>query len=146
MNCVKIFDTTLRDGEQSPGCSMGGNAIDAFGVPLPDSSLQTCLASDSVLLGAVGGPKWDAVPSENRPERGLLKLRSAMHLAITAISGSLKPREVTVGVPTRMPLVTKGFSGSLGMAFLLTVMHTDSRRCSISLPVIWKFRTSTSIR
>ena len=51
---------------------MGGNAIDAFGVPLPDSSLETCLASDSVLLGAVGGPKWDSQPSANRPERGLL--------------------------------------------------------------------------
>ena len=59
---------------------MGGNAIDRFGVPLPDESLATCLASDSVLLGAVGGPKWDAQPSANRPERGLLKLRSAMGL------------------------------------------------------------------
>ena len=59
---------------------MGGNAIDAFGVPLPDSSLETCLAADSVLLGAVGGPKWDSQPSANRPERGLLKLRGAMGL------------------------------------------------------------------
>ena len=59
---------------------MGGCAIDAFGVPLPDSSLQTCLESDSVLLGAVGGPKWDDQPSHNRPEKGLLKLRGAMEL------------------------------------------------------------------
>ena len=59
---------------------MGGNAIDAFGVPLPDSSLETCLSCDSVLLGAVGGPKWDAQPPANRPERGLLRLRSAMGL------------------------------------------------------------------
>ena len=63
--------------EEAP---MGGNAIDAFGVPLPDSSLETCLRADSVLLGAVGGPKWDSQPPENRPERGLLKLRSAMGL------------------------------------------------------------------
>ena len=63
--------------EEAP---MGGNAIDAFGVPLPDSSLETCLKADSVLLGAVGGPKWDAQPPANRPERGLLKLRSAMGL------------------------------------------------------------------
>ena len=63
--------------EEAP---MGGNAIDAFGVPLPDSSLETCLRADSVLLGAVGGPKWDAQPPANRPERGLLKLRSAMGL------------------------------------------------------------------
>jgi 3-isopropylmalate dehydrogenase len=59
---------------------MGGCAIDAYGVPLPDESLQTCLSCDSVLLGAVGGPKWDAQPPENRPERGLLKLRGAMGL------------------------------------------------------------------
>ena len=59
---------------------MGGNAIDAFGVPLPDSSLETCLTSDSVLLGAVGGPKWDSQPPANRPERGLLNLRAAMGL------------------------------------------------------------------
>lgn len=59
---------------------MGGCAIDAFGVPLPDSSLETCLNADGVLLGAVGGPKWDDQPSSNRPERGLLKLRGAMEL------------------------------------------------------------------
>ena len=47
---------------------MGGCAIDEFGVPLPDSSLETCLHADSVLLGAVGGPKWDSQPSANRSE------------------------------------------------------------------------------
>ena len=57
---------------------MGGNAIDKFGVPLPDSSLATCRGADSVLLGAVGGPKWDDQPAANRPERGLLKLREGM--------------------------------------------------------------------
>ena len=57
---------------------MGGNAIDKFGVPLPDSSLATCRNADSVLLGAVGGPKWDDQPAANRPERGLLTLREGM--------------------------------------------------------------------
>ena len=54
---------------------MGGCAIDAFGDPsADDTSLETCLkACDSVLLGAVGGPKWDDQPSANRPERGLLQ-------------------------------------------------------------------------
>ena len=51
---------------------MGGEAIDATGVPLPDETLKECLASDSVLLGAVGGPKYNAVPKDKRPERGLL--------------------------------------------------------------------------
>ncbi len=59
---------------------MGGNAIDVFGDPLPASSLKTCLESDSVLLGAVGGPKWDSVPAQMRPEKGLLRLRSGMGL------------------------------------------------------------------
>ena len=59
---------------------MGGCAIDAFGDPLPETSLKACLASDSVLLGAVGGPKWDALPGDARPEKGLLRLRSGMGL------------------------------------------------------------------
>ena len=59
---------------------MGGCAIDAFGDPLPESSLKTCLESDSVLLGAVGGPKWDSVPAQMRPEKGLLRLRAGMGL------------------------------------------------------------------
>lgn len=59
---------------------MGGEAIDKFGDPLPQSSLDTCIASDSVLLSAVGGPKWDDVPKEVRPERGLLRLRAGMGL------------------------------------------------------------------
>lgn len=59
---------------------MGGNAIDKFGEPLPKDSLDTCLAADSVLLSAVGGPKWDKVSKEMRPERGLLNLRAGMGL------------------------------------------------------------------
>ena len=58
--------------------SMGGNAIDRFGDPLPESELRKCLESDSVLLGAVGGPKWNDVPGHMRPEKGLLRLRSGM--------------------------------------------------------------------
>lgn len=59
---------------------MGGEAIDRFNDPLPQSTLDACLASDSVLLSAVGGPKWDGVPKEKRPERGLLRLRAGMGL------------------------------------------------------------------
>ena len=58
--------------------SMGGNAIDRFGDPLPEAELQKCLESDSVLLGAVGGPKWNDVPGNMRPEKGLLRLRAGM--------------------------------------------------------------------
>ena len=57
---------------------MGGCAIDKWGEPLPDNMLEICKSSDSVLLGAVGGKKWDSVPGNIRPEKGLLKLRAGM--------------------------------------------------------------------
>lgn len=59
---------------------MGGCAIDATGEPLPKETVDVCLASDSVLLGAVGGPKWDTLPGDKRPEAGLLGIRGALKL------------------------------------------------------------------
>lgn len=56
----------------------GGSAIDKFGKPLPQDQLDICLKSDAALLGAVGGPKWDNLPSEIRPEKALLGLRGGM--------------------------------------------------------------------
>jgi len=61
-------------------CSMGGNAIDSHGTPLPDESLEACKQSAAVLLGAVGGPKWDDPSAKTRPEAGLLKLRKELGL------------------------------------------------------------------
>ena len=52
---------------------MGGCAIDKWGDPLPQEMLDKCVASDSVLLGAVGGDKWNDVPGPKRPEKGLLR-------------------------------------------------------------------------
>lgn len=63
--------------EEAP---IGGAAVDAEGVPLPDSTLQAARAADAVLLGAVGGPKWDALPPEQRPEKGLLGIRAGLGL------------------------------------------------------------------
>jgi 3-isopropylmalate dehydrogenase len=59
---------------------VGGSAIDAAGDPLPPSTLALCERSDAILFGAVGGPKWDALPQEKRPERGLLGLRKELDL------------------------------------------------------------------
>ena len=59
---------------------IGGIAIDETGEPLPDETLELCLNSDAVLLGAVGGPKWDNLPQDKKPERGLLKIRKALNL------------------------------------------------------------------
>ncbi|MDT3698982.1 MAG: 3-isopropylmalate dehydrogenase [Thermincola sp.] len=60
---------------------IGGSAIDAVGVPLPEETLKLCHSSDAVLLGAIGGPKWDTLPVHLRPEAGaLLPLRKALGL------------------------------------------------------------------
>ncbi len=59
---------------------LGGSAIDATGVPLPQETVDKCKAADSTLLGAVGGPKWDNMPGDKRPEAGLLGIRGALGL------------------------------------------------------------------
>ena len=86
---------------------MGGNAIDKFGVPLPDSSLATCRNADSVLLGAVGGPKWDDQPAANRPERGLLKLREGMGL-YTNVRPAKMFSELSASCPLRADIAEGG--------------------------------------
>lgn len=65
---------------------VGGSAIDEAGVPLPDETLEKAKAADAVLLGAVGGPKWDSLEMAIRPEKGLLGLRSNLNLF-----GNLRP-------------------------------------------------------
>src|SRR5712691_512162 len=61
---------------------IGGAAIDAAGTPLPDETLDACRKADAVFLGAVGGPKWDALPVGKRPESGLLDLRKGLGLYV----------------------------------------------------------------
>ncbi|MCG7958524.1 MAG: isocitrate/isopropylmalate family dehydrogenase, partial [Candidatus Thiodiazotropha taylori] len=59
---------------------VGGAAIDATGGPLPDATLELAKEADAILLGAVGGPKWEQLDISIRPEKGLLGLRSALNL------------------------------------------------------------------
>ncbi|HTQ95238.1 MAG TPA: 3-isopropylmalate dehydrogenase [Candidatus Acidoferrum sp.] len=61
---------------------VGGAAIDKTGSPLPDETLEACRKADAVFLGAVGGPKWDALPVGKRPETGLLALRKGLGLYV----------------------------------------------------------------
>ncbi|HEY2645883.1 MAG TPA: 3-isopropylmalate dehydrogenase [Candidatus Acidoferrales bacterium] len=77
----------------------GGSAIDGTGEPLPSETLAACKASDAILLGAVGGPKWDAVPLAKRPETGLLALRKALGLYI-----NLRPIDLRVPLYGLSPL------------------------------------------
>jgi len=59
---------------------LGGSAVDATGVPYPEATQKLARAADAILLGAVGGPKWDTLPREQRPERGLLGIRKDLNL------------------------------------------------------------------
>ena len=67
-------------------------------MPLPQETIDACKASDSVLLGAVGGPKWDHIePSTNRPERGLLGIRKELNLF-----ANLRPAKLWAPLPTHV--------------------------------------------
>ena len=87
---------------------LGGAAIDATGSPLPRETVDGCLASDSVLLGAVGGPKWDTLPADIRPERGLLGIRKAMGLYTNLRPAKLYPALADKCL-LRPDLVSNGF-------------------------------------
>jgi 3-isopropylmalate dehydrogenase len=69
----------------------GGSGIDATGMPLPAETLSACKSADAILLGAVGGPKWDAQPIGKRPESGLLALRKDLDLYINLRPIDLRP-------------------------------------------------------
>ena len=86
---------------------MGGNAIDKWGDPLPQAELEKCLASDSVLLGAVGGPKWNDVPGPMRPEKGLLRLRAGMGVYSNNRPAKIWPQLASAS-PLKQEIVDKG--------------------------------------
>ncbi len=86
---------------------MGGSAIDKWGDPLPQAELEKCLASDSVLLGAVGGPKWNDVPGYMRPEKGLLRLRSGMGVYSNNRPAKIWPQLASAS-PLKQEIVDKG--------------------------------------
>ena len=102
----KIADIYRHNFEYTD-VDMGGCAIDKHGDPLPQSELEKCLASDSVLLGAVGGDKWNNVPGDKRPEKGLLRLRSGM-----GVYSNNRPakiwKQLASASPLRDSIVEKG--------------------------------------
>ncbi|HHX37330.1 MAG TPA: 3-isopropylmalate dehydrogenase [Clostridiaceae bacterium] len=80
-------------------CLAGGAAIDVYGEPLPAETLAACKNADAVLLGAVGGPKWDRVPTEKRPEKALLDLRKELGLY-----ANLRPAKLYPALAAASPL------------------------------------------
>lgn len=129
---------------------IGGAAIDKHGVPLADETLERARKADAVLLGAVGGPKWDKIERDIRPERGLLKIRSQLGLfgnlrpAILypqlADASSLKPeivagldilivRELTGGIYFGAPRGTRELEGGERQAYdTLPYSESEVRR------------------
>ena len=85
----------------------GGCAIDRFGKSLVPQMLQKCLDSDSVLLGAVGGPQWDNCPKDVRPEAALLGIRSAMGLYSNLRPAKLFP-QLSDASPLKKSIVDRG--------------------------------------
>lgn len=81
---------------------MGGCAIDQYGVPLPEATLEACKKSDAVLLGAVGGSKWDTLPGNLRPEAGLLGIRAGLGLY-----ANLRPAVIYPALKAASPLKTE---------------------------------------
>ncbi|KAG2493346.1 hypothetical protein HYH03_008479 [Edaphochlamys debaryana] len=95
-----------KEGEefQYTDCLIGGAAIDATGKPLPDETLATAKASDAVLLAAIGGYKWDTLPSAQRPERGLLAIRAGLN-AFANLRPAIVPRQLADSSPLKRELV-----------------------------------------
>ena len=69
-----VMDELFNLPIELDGQLIGGAAVDATGTPLPQATIDACKSADAALLGAVGGPKWDNHPAEQRPELGLLKI------------------------------------------------------------------------
>ena len=85
----------------------GGCAIDAAGMPLPPETLEGAKASDAILMGAAGGPKWDALPGAKRPEKGLLALRSGL-----GVYANLRPAALLSQLRSACPLKDEVLIGS----------------------------------
>lgn len=107
VDVLKMVGQQLNISFQFEEALIGGAAIDATGDPLPAASLETCRQSDAVLLAAIGGWKWDTLPSHQRPERGLLGLRAGLGLFANLRPATILPqlidastlkREVVEGV------------------------------------------------
>lgn len=87
---------------------MGGVAIDKHGVPLPQVTVDACKNSDAILLGAVGGPKWDTLPGHLRPEAGLLGIRAALGLY-----ANLRPAIIYSALKDASPLKSEIISNGI---------------------------------
>ncbi len=106
LKVIAWFNKRKNAGIETEEGDIGGISIDRHGVPLSDKTLDACRKADAVLLAAVGGPKWDKVAYDIRPEAGLLKLRKEL-----ALFANLRPAKVfdaLVDASTLKPEIVKG--------------------------------------
>jgi 3-isopropylmalate dehydrogenase len=106
---VRVLDVIAEKGGHSFSYAerlMGGCSIDKFGSSLTDETLSDCQAADAVLLGAVGGPKWDDPRAKDRPERGLLALRKGLK-----VFANLRPVKVHPALVDSSPLKPEKLKG-----------------------------------
>src|ERR1700740_2209611 len=107
---IEVLNTVCQGIDlQFTECLVGGAAIDATGKALPDPTLEACAASDAILFGSVGGPKWESLPPNEQPERAAL-LPPRKHFILFA---NLRPAicfpELTAASPLRPDIVAGGF-------------------------------------
>ena len=99
LEVLKTVEKTFSHSFTYNSYLMGGAAIDATGEALPKETLEGCMASNGVLLGAVGGPKWEALPGDKRPEKGLLAIRKGLDLY-----ANLRPARLVPALSSASPL------------------------------------------
>jgi len=105
---LKLIGTKYNHSFDLVEADLGGIAIDRHGVPLPQATIDACKSSDAVLLGAVGGPKWDTVPGDKRPEAGLLGIRAALGLY-----ANLRPAVIYSALKDASPLKSEIISNGI---------------------------------
>ena len=113
---------------------MGGCSIDRYGTALTDETLAACQAAGAVLLGAVGGPKWDDPKAAVRPEQGLLALRKGL-----GVFANLRPVKVYPQLVDTSPLRPEKLAGVdlvyIGLNVILTSVETALREMNQAQPV-----------
>lgn len=110
---VKVLNTIAKKYNHSfdyTYVDIGGCSIDKFGVPITDDGMRKCKESDSVLLGAVGGPKWDSVDPSIRPEKALLAVRKALGLF-----ANLRPTKLFTQLSDSSPLKKEIVGGGIDL-------------------------------
>jgi len=108
LEVLKVIGQKFGHSFELTQADLGGIAIDKHGVPLPQATIDACKSSDAVLLGAVGGPKWDTVPGDKRPEAGLLGIRAALGLY-----ANLRPAIIYSALKDASPLKSEIISNGI---------------------------------